>query len=90
MGANIVLDFHEPAFEEAEVFDRSELAITAAASIANYLIDMKQTVGLLSNGLDAAERVKREEGSQASEEQAGGARAGAAPRGRGPAPARMR
>ncbi len=27
---------------------------------------MKQTVGLLSNGLDAAERVKREEGSQAS------------------------
>ncbi|MBP7561255.1 MAG: DUF58 domain-containing protein [Armatimonadetes bacterium] len=66
MGANIVLDFHEPAFEEAEVFDRSELAITAAASIANYLIDMKQTVGLLSNGLDAAERVKREEGSQAS------------------------
>lgn len=66
MGATIVLDFHEPAFGENEVYTRSELAITAAASIANYLVAMRQTVGLLSNGLDAVERVKREAGSEVS------------------------
>jgi uncharacterized protein (DUF58 family) len=66
MGATLVVDFHEPAYGETRTEERSELAITTAASLAAYLVEMKQTVALLSNGLDAVERVKREEGSEES------------------------
>jgi hypothetical protein len=65
-GATVVLDFHRPAYNEADPFDRSELACVAAASIVCYLIEVKETAGLLSNGLDAAERVKGEGGLEVS------------------------
>ncbi len=43
------------ARDEAPVDDLLELAITAAASLADYVLDGGQQVGLLSNGADAAE-----------------------------------
>ena len=36
---------------------RSELAVTAAASIANAMVEMGQQVGLVSNGRDAVDRI---------------------------------
>jgi len=74
-GALLALDFHRAAYERPDavtagrlmedvVFDRSELAIKVAASIAGYLVSAKQEVGLISNGLDAAERAKRAEGEE--------------------------
>jgi len=41
---------------------RMELGVTVAASLACYVLDLGESAGLLSNGLDAAERVKREAG----------------------------
>lgn len=41
---------------------RMELGVTVAASLASYVLDLGESAGLLSNGLDAAERVKRETG----------------------------
>ena len=49
---------HEPV--------RSELAITAAASIAYSLVQMGQQVGFVSNGRDAVDRI-REEGWRGDE-----------------------
>ena len=67
-GALVVLDFHGPAYEgdEEQRFYRSELGVKIAASLAGYLTELKQHVGLLSNGLDAAERAKREAGGVAA------------------------
>lgn len=59
-GATIVLDFHRAAFDPKHEPFRSELAITAAASIANALHEMGHQFGLISNGLDAAERIQLE------------------------------
>lgn len=42
--------------------ERMELAVTVAASLACYVLDLRETAGMLSNGLDALERVKREAG----------------------------
>jgi uncharacterized protein (DUF58 family) len=63
-GALLAVDFHGPSYgpDEDRAFERSELAVKVAASIAVYLIDMKQHVALISNGLDAAERAKHEGG----------------------------
>lgn len=59
-GSTIVLDYHEashnPRFEPA----RSELAVTAAASIAHAIYEMGQQIGLISNGRDAADRIRQE------------------------------
>jgi hypothetical protein len=62
MGATVVLDFHLPAYGPGDPFERSELACVAAASICCYLVSLRESVGLLSNGLDAVERVRRETG----------------------------
>jgi uncharacterized protein (DUF58 family) len=62
IGANIVLDFHVRAWEEPEAFERSELAITAVASLSAFIIEQKQQVGFLSNGRDALDRVREEQG----------------------------
>lgn len=59
-GATIVLDFHRDAFDPQHEPYRSELAITTAASIAHALDEMGQQFGLISNGLDAAERIRVE------------------------------
>lgn len=44
--------------------DRFELAVTAAASIAEYVLSEGQSVGLVSNGGDAAERYPRHWGGE--------------------------
>jgi uncharacterized protein (DUF58 family) len=59
-GATIVLDFHRASFPARHEPYRSELAITAAASLAHAVYQMNQQVGLVSNGRDAADRIKQE------------------------------
>jgi hypothetical protein len=39
---------------------RSELAVTAAASLANAVYEMQQQIGLVTNGRDAADRIRQE------------------------------
>jgi uncharacterized repeat protein (TIGR01451 family) len=59
-GATILLDFHRDRFDPNHEPVRSELAITAAASVANALYQMGQQVGLITNGRDAVDRIRRE------------------------------
>ncbi|MFP6675502.1 MAG: DUF58 domain-containing protein [Pirellulaceae bacterium] len=59
-GATLVLDFHEHAFPEKDEPVRSELAITAAASLAHAVYETGQQIGLVTNGRDAADRIRVE------------------------------
>jgi uncharacterized protein (DUF58 family) len=59
-GATLVLDFHQGAYPAGGEPYRSELAITAAASLANAVFEMGQQVGLVTNARDAADRIRRE------------------------------
>jgi uncharacterized protein (DUF58 family) len=59
-GATLVLDFHEQSFAVEDEPARSELLITAAASIAGAIFQMGQQVGLVTNGRDAADRIRTE------------------------------
>jgi uncharacterized protein (DUF58 family) len=59
-GATILLDFHEQSFAPADEPLRSELAVTAAASIVGAIFQMGQQVGLVTNGRDAADRIRTE------------------------------
>lgn len=57
-GATLVLDFHERSFDPGHEPVRSELAVTMTASIAAAICEMGQQVGLVTNGRDAADRVR--------------------------------
>lgn len=59
-GATILLDFHRDAYDPQHEPYRSELAVTAAASLANAVYEMGQQVGLMTNGRDAADRIRNE------------------------------
>jgi uncharacterized protein (DUF58 family) len=59
-GATLALDFHAGAFETNARYYASELAVTLAATFAQALSEAGQQVGLVSNGRDAAERMKLE------------------------------
>jgi uncharacterized repeat protein (TIGR01451 family) len=59
-GATILLDFHEMGYPSRVEPIRSELAATAAASLAYAVTELGQQVGLLTNGRDAVDRVRRE------------------------------
>jgi uncharacterized protein (DUF58 family) len=59
-GATILLDFHQHTHRRQDEPYRSELAVTAAASVANALYEMNQQVGLVTNGRDAADRIRQE------------------------------
>jgi uncharacterized protein (DUF58 family) len=59
-GATIVLDFHERSFNPADEPVRSELAVTTVASIAGAICQMGEQVGLVTNGRDAADRIRTE------------------------------
>jgi uncharacterized protein (DUF58 family) len=59
-GATIVLDFHRDSYDPKDEPVRSELAVTLAASLANALYQMGQQVGLVTNGRDAADRIRQE------------------------------
>lgn len=57
-GATILLDFHFAGYPGRGEPWRSELAVTVAASLANAVDTLGQQVGLVTNGVDAAERVR--------------------------------
>lgn len=59
-GATILVDFHQDAYTRRDRSVRSELAVTAAASLANAVYEMNQQVGLVTNGRDAADRIRQE------------------------------
>lgn len=59
-GATLLLDFHRDAYEPRHEPNRSELAVTTAASLASAVYQMGQQIGLVTNGRDAADRIRRE------------------------------
>ena len=59
-GASLLLDFHESGYPSRREPHRSELAVTAAVSLAHAVYLMGQQVGLATNGRDAADRIRRE------------------------------
>ncbi len=59
-GATILLDFHQSGHDPKDEPYRSELAATAAASLANAVYEMGQQIGLISNCRDAADRIRQE------------------------------
>jgi uncharacterized protein (DUF58 family) len=59
-GATILLDFHAASFDPKHEPYRSEIAVTAASSLANAVYLMGQQVGLVTNGRDAADRIRQE------------------------------
>jgi uncharacterized protein (DUF58 family) len=58
-GSTILLEFNTRAYDPSHEPYRSELAVTATASLANALYQMNQQVGLVTNGRDAADRSAR-------------------------------
>lgn len=60
VGATILLDFHTGSHSKQHEPFRSELAITASASVANAVYQMGQQIGLVTNGRDAADRIRVE------------------------------
>jgi uncharacterized protein (DUF58 family) len=63
-GATFLLDFHTRSFQGATGAVSAELAIVAVTSLANAVFLMGQQIGFISNGRDAADRI-REEGWRA-------------------------
>ncbi len=59
-GAMIVLDLHRNSNPDHHEPIRTDLAITAAASIAHTLYQMQQQFGLVTNGRDAIDRIQHE------------------------------
>jgi uncharacterized protein (DUF58 family) len=59
-GATILLDMHQNAYDPRHEPYRSELAVSAAASLANAVYEMDQQIGLVTNGRDAADRIRQE------------------------------
>jgi uncharacterized protein (DUF58 family) len=59
-GATVLIDFHQAGYHRQGEPFRSELAVTAAASLANAVYEMGQQVGLVTNGRDAADRIRLE------------------------------
>jgi uncharacterized protein (DUF58 family) len=59
-GITVLLDFHRAGYHRRGEPFRSELAVTAAVSLANAVYLMGQQVGLVTNARDAVERIKTE------------------------------
>jgi uncharacterized protein (DUF58 family) len=59
-GATVLLDFHTEGYPSRNEPNRSELAVTLAASLANAVLLLNQQIGLASNGRDATERIREE------------------------------
>ncbi len=57
-GATLVLDFHATGYHARGEPWRSELAITAAASLAHAVFEMGQQIGLVTNAGDASTRLR--------------------------------
>src|SRR5258708_39070459 len=56
----LLLDFHAAVYATRSEPHRSELAVTAAASLANAVYQMGQQIGFITNGRDAADRILQE------------------------------
>lgn len=59
-GATILLDFHADNFLTNNPVYRAELAVTTVASLANAIYQLGQQVGFITNGRDAADRIRLE------------------------------
>lgn len=59
-GATLLLDFHQAGYHQQGEPFRSELAVTAAVSLAHAIYLLGQQVGLVTNGRDAADRIRLE------------------------------
>jgi uncharacterized protein (DUF58 family) len=59
-GITILLDYHQQSHDPQHEPVRSELAITAAATLANAVYEMGQQIGLVTNGRDAVDRIRQE------------------------------
>ncbi len=59
-GATLLLDFHQADYAPQHEPVRSELAVSAAASIAHAVYEMGHQIGLVTNGRDAADRIRQE------------------------------
>ncbi|MFO0805958.1 MAG: DUF58 domain-containing protein [Gemmataceae bacterium] len=59
-GATLFVDFHADGYHARSEPFRSDLAVTAAASIAYAVSVLNQRLGLVSNGRDAADRIREE------------------------------
>lgn len=59
-GATLLLDFNQSVYPAKDEPFRSELAITTAASLANAVYEMGQQIGFVTNGRDAADRIRQE------------------------------
>jgi uncharacterized protein (DUF58 family) len=59
-GATFLLDFHELSYPGGLGTASGELAIVAVASLANAVYELGQQIGFISNGRDAAERIRQE------------------------------
>jgi uncharacterized protein (DUF58 family) len=59
-GATFLLDFHVSSFPGAAAIPAAELAVVTVASIANAVCLMGQQIGFISNGRDAADRIRAE------------------------------
>jgi uncharacterized protein (DUF58 family) len=59
-GATLLIDFHEQSFPADGEPVRSELVVTAAASVAGAIFSMGQQIGLVTNARDAADRIRTE------------------------------
>jgi uncharacterized protein (DUF58 family) len=60
IGATLILDLHVSTNPIEHEPHRTDLAISAAASIAAMLHDQNEPVGLLTNGRDAADRIRQQ------------------------------
>jgi uncharacterized protein (DUF58 family) len=60
VGATVLLDFHVASYPAKHEPIRSELAVTTAASMANAVYQLGQQIGLVTNGRDAADRIRQE------------------------------
>jgi len=59
-GVTLLLDFHRAVYSPRSEPHRSELAVTAAASLANAVYQIGQQIGFVTNGRDAADRILQE------------------------------
>ncbi|RMG02062.1 MAG: DUF58 domain-containing protein, partial [Planctomycetota bacterium] len=59
-GATLIVDFHRGSYRRQDEPNRSERSVTTAAAIAHLLFEMGEQIGLVSNGRDAAARIRTE------------------------------
>jgi uncharacterized protein (DUF58 family) len=60
VGVSLLLDFHQAGYHQRGEPVRSELAVTTVASLAHAVYELGQQVGLVTNGRDAADRIRQE------------------------------